>query len=376
MKKRTIKSIVMVVLIAMITTLALIPVINGALEPVKYDLSKDIYDDESAYMTEDQFHLIKAGMSSASSHNMQPWLVKIVDESTFEVYIDQSKLLPVVDPNNYQTLMSIGGFLANIDDEASSRGMMIEISYAENIDFELESPKVATISIIQGTTMNPTDIRSGSTYQNDGDSLNQQTSFNPQQEMDRFFEQGYTIDLIKDEQLETFKAFLLEGTTIESTDQAAMDELLSIFRFSRHSKNVFRYGLSLNTISRPMQFYIESLVGMTSNWESFGKSSITTFEKRLASEFSYFVISKEQPSQLDYLHVGYLSQWLSLELSYVNLRPAVQLIEPLHGMNQVLTDAKEQLNITNEVMLIIGVKWSEPSKAYESIRHQVMDIIL
>lgn len=375
MKKRTIKNIVMVVLIAMVTLLVLIPVINGALEPVKYNLSIDSYDNEAAYMTEDQFHLVKAGMSSASSHNMQPWLVKIVDDNTFEVLVNQQKLLPIVDPNNYQTLMSIGGFIANIDYEATSRGMIIEISYESDIDFELENPKVATISIVQGSSTTPTDILSGSTYQNN-DNLNQQATFAPEEEMDRFSVQGYTIDLIKDEGLETFKAFLLEATTIESTNQAAMDELLSIFRFSRHSKNEFRYGLSLNTIPRPMQFYIESLVGMTSNWKSFGNSSITTFEKRLASEFSYFVISMEQPSKLDYLRVGYLSQWLSLELSDVDLRPAVQLIQPLDGMDQVLEDVKEQYHVSNEIMMIIGVKWSEPSKAYESIRHQVMDIIV
>jgi hypothetical protein len=61
---------------------------DGAFMSTQYDIGKDIYDDEKELMSETEYKLIRGGIQSASSHNMQPWKVKIHDQMTFSLYAD------------------------------------------------------------------------------------------------------------------------------------------------------------------------------------------------------------------------------------------------------------------------------------------------
>ncbi len=50
-------------------------------------------------------------------------------------------------------------------------------------------------------------------------------------------------------------------------------------------------------------------------------------------------------------------------------------MEPLEGMNEVYSEMKETFGIQGEVMLILG--FTERGTGYhDSVRHQVMDIII
>jgi hypothetical protein len=61
---------------------------------------------------------------SMSAHNMQPWeVVPDPDDAlAFRVHVAGARLLPQADPPARQTLMSIGGFLAVVEDAAAAAG--------------------------------------------------------------------------------------------------------------------------------------------------------------------------------------------------------------------------------------------------------------
>ncbi|WP_330696173.1 hypothetical protein, partial [Anaerotignum sp.] len=84
---------------------------DGAFMKTKYNIAEDRYDIEKNIMSEGEFQLIRGGIASSSSHNMQPWKIKILDENTFLLYGDMDKTLPVIDPDNKQLLMSLGTFI-------------------------------------------------------------------------------------------------------------------------------------------------------------------------------------------------------------------------------------------------------------------------
>jgi hypothetical protein len=61
---------------------------------------------------------------SMSAHNMQPWEVVLDpdDALAFRVHVAGARLIPQADPPARQTLMSIGGFLAVVEDAAAAAG--------------------------------------------------------------------------------------------------------------------------------------------------------------------------------------------------------------------------------------------------------------
>jgi hypothetical protein len=352
-------------------------------------------------MTLTQFKLIKAGLSAGSSHNMQPWLVDIEDEVTFSLYIDANKVLNVVDKNFKQLLMSQGTFVGKVILEAKNADIDIQIIY-EDID-EIVSElnkitkdssklKVATFKLISDPLLDP-DVVSSGTYQ---DSEVQVANIEEiiEEVMRDTFEvsgvdgnniivQGFSNEYIHNDNsvdlVAQFQAFLREATAIEAGNEAALEEMIHVFRFSRWDKNKYRYGLSLNTMSPYLQIFVEPIMDLTSNsktfYKTFGDSSISAFEDRLSDEESYILIKKENPSPMDYIITGELMSELSDELDGYTIRPAVQLLEEIDGMERISHSFQSEYGHGDEVLLILGVtKRSESS--YESIRHKVQDIIM
>jgi hypothetical protein len=57
-----------------------------------------------------------------SGHNAQPWYVKVVNEKTCIIGLDPLRRLPAVDPNNRESLLSIGAFAESLSLAAGAKG--------------------------------------------------------------------------------------------------------------------------------------------------------------------------------------------------------------------------------------------------------------
>ena len=104
-------------------------------------------------------------------------------------------------------------------------------------------------------------------------------------------EQKLSIDLISGGDVEAFKELLLEGTEIESRNKGAMEELLSVFRFTQWDKNKYAYGLTLTDIPSLLSPFIQPIVKYTSRWDTFGEQSIKSFTSRLEKETVTLIIT-------------------------------------------------------------------------------------
>ena len=147
---------------------------DGAYTGTKYNIQKDVYDEEQKIMSEEEFELIRGGIASSSSHNMQPWKIKIVDQKTFSLYADLEKTLPVIDPENIQLLMSEGTFIGSVKEVAKNMGMVLDVQYAP-IDLDKSQNLIATFHIL-GEAENEVDAVSSATQgiEVDTDVLNQE----------------------------------------------------------------------------------------------------------------------------------------------------------------------------------------------------------
>lgn len=72
--------------------------------------------------------LIQYGALASSSHNAQMWKVKVVTDRELVVLMDQSHLLPQVDPNNREALISLGTFVENVVAAAPARHLRANVA--------------------------------------------------------------------------------------------------------------------------------------------------------------------------------------------------------------------------------------------------------
>ena len=343
--------------------------VDGTFLPSRYNGEKDIYDAESDEMTELQFSLIKAGMGAGSSHNMQPWKIQVKSEESFALYADMEKNLDVVDASHNQLLMSQGTYIEKVKQAAKDAGIALKVNY-EPIDFGQDLPLVATFSIA-GENQSIDSISSTTYHETEGVAVDIEAILDQ-----TFGKSKLSYAYQTGRELPKMQRYLREGTQIESENQDAMEELLRIFRFTKWEKNQYRFGLSLNTVPRVVQVFLQPIMKLTANWESFGQSGMTQFESRLSKETGYVLIIKENPTAEDYLLAGELMSKLSHDMDGYTIRPAVQLLEDIEGMEQIGESFQAEYGGAGEVLLILGVKPKVAPGAYESVRHQVEDLVI
>lgn len=342
---------------------------NGTFLPSKYNLAKDTYDPAIHPMTEAQFQLIHAGLTAASSHNMQPWKISIEDQQSFTLHADLTKDLPVIDGNKRQMLISQGTFIERVKQASEAAGFDLTITYS-NINWKRPYPEIARFDVKSSNAVTTDDV-SGASYQKQSSATSDIEAILQTEFASSRFDYVY----LAEEDLTLIQSMLREGTRIESENQEAMEELLSIFRFSKWEKNTYRYGLSLNTLSPLMQTLINPILKYTTSWSSFGESSIPAFEKRLENEVGYLLLLKDNPTDQDMIAAGETLERLSSEIDGYTLRPAVQVLEHIEGMETVSKDFQDTYGKKAEVLCIIG--FTPQSDGYhESVRHQVNDLVL
>ena len=346
--------------------------INGTFLKTEYDIEKDYYDDERYDMTEIQFELIKAGIQAGSSHNMQPWKVKISDLDKISLYADTSKDLSIVDSERKQMLISQGTFIFALRNKAKAMGVDLYTEYAD-LDISSDMPLVANFKIANLREKLVDGVSSGTAVIK---------SDNPKIDMakiNKMFYDSYPefkFKFVEGKELGNFKEHLKKGTIIESSSQLAMEELLNIFRFSKWERNRYRYGLSLNTVDPTVRFFADPILKMTAKGDSFGNSSIKAFEKRLIEEEGYLVIFIERtPLYKDYIKVGELMGDITSKSNGYLIKPAVQVLENIQGMEGINNQIFSELKIDGHILLILGFT-KDKGDYHESMRHKVMDIVM
>lgn len=70
----------------------------------------------------DMAEILYLASLAPSGHNMQPWFVQRINPYEYVVGIDKARLLPAVDPENRESILSIGAFVENLCSAASSYG--------------------------------------------------------------------------------------------------------------------------------------------------------------------------------------------------------------------------------------------------------------
>jgi len=367
------KGIMMIIGGVLLAVVLVFTVIDGSWLPKRYASVWSV--DYLQSLPSDQQRLIAYGLRAASSHNSQPWLVKAINEDTLELYADLSKALPVVDGDYKQLLMSQGAFIESLKRGAQALGYSVEIEY-HDLDLEVEQPKIATIRTKKLEGVQPADLTTGSTYDAEADADNADLKLTVKSTLQAF--PTFTYELVEQvAEVEALEALLLEGTTIESYDEAATKELLNVFRFTEWEKNQYRYGLSLNSVPALMKPFIQPIVKLSAgDMKGFGDSSITQFKDRLASQSKYLIIKTSDAKLSAYIQSGIIYQQLVNQIKGYSLRPAMQVLENFPAMQKLNHQFQNQYGKDQTVVWVIGLQERTSNGGNSNPRHLVEDIII
>lgn len=364
---KKIKLILIVTTLSLAILITLFVLMNGTYMVSTYDPLNDKFDDEMAYMTETQFELIRSGLMAASSHNMQPWKVKILDNKSFMLYADLSKKLAVVDPSNWQLMVGQGTFIGSMKAFADQNNIKLEIEYLdlpENGNLKpigrftilergsIKADVISSSSIASGESKDPLIVHLESIFK------------------DSQF--GYSI--VSESDKLKLQTYLREATIIESRNQAAVEELIQDFRFTKRAQNNARFGLMMQTMPNWLETFVGPIMASTVAWEGFGEQSIKMFDDRLRVEDAYLLIHREAMTAMDYIKLGELIDRISRVSSEYQIRPAVQLLQDIEGMH----DTAQAFQIRfgqNNVVMILGIQPMQDND-YEVMRHRVMDVLI
>ncbi len=90
--------------------------------------ARDQKQRQIAGLTGEEMDILYLASLAPSSHNTQPWTVRIVEPQHWIVGSARERWLPAVDPQNREVLLSIGAFLENLVIAAEVHGYAVDLS--------------------------------------------------------------------------------------------------------------------------------------------------------------------------------------------------------------------------------------------------------
>ncbi|HBE78947.1 MAG TPA: hypothetical protein DDW65_14390 [Firmicutes bacterium] len=234
--------------------------------------------------------IIHYGSLAPSSHNAQMWQVKIITENKIKILVDRKHILPQVDPENRETLISLGAFIENMVLAAPCFGLQPEVSIITKNPADTE---IAELTFCPKRDHSSTDILR--------DIKNRHTIRIP-----------YMCQALSAQDAQWFKTFgadlryfalstqegkYIQQAIIQATKQQVADdnkqkELAGLFRFSKKEAEKERDGLTPDGIglSGITKWFVSTFFTHDSVMsKSFRNQSVTT-TKRQAENCSGFVV--------------------------------------------------------------------------------------
>lgn len=292
-----------------------------------------------ALLTADEHQILTLASFAPSGHNTQPWFVKRLEPFHWIVGNDKTKWLPAVDPNQRETILSLGAFLQNLEYAAGSLGyicewkLLADTNQAEQVMEVRLSPKGLKTSFDTAKIKDRRTVRSGFL----GDALKKEDVdqlVDPERELIQYLPTGGKECQYLNEQT-------IEANRIQTYRDPAQAELAEWIRFSSKDAEQHRDGLTTAGME------IEGLAGW---WvrNSYGKKDVMKagfreqgldrVREQVSSSAGWILITSRGASVSDLLETGRRMQRLLLQVRERNIA--------IHPMTQILEEpsTRETLN--------------------------------
>ena len=305
--------------------------------------------------------LISYAMLGPNSHNIQPWLVKITGDSSFELFVDQTRLLPYTDPPARQIHISQGTFLETLKIAASAFGYRVQIDYfpqGEYANDTIEKKPVAAIQLISDLGVKTDPLFQWLTVRQS----------NKRSYEDLEVPESALASIRRELQLPGTKTLtgaspalrtrlapiLGKGMAIETTDRARNKETADLFRFSETEAVKYRDGFTVanNGTTGFMRIIAENFFLGTRKEayavdSAFAKEGIKLTYKQAETATAFGWIVSESNSRLDQVKAGHIYARINLLTSELGIAQ--------HPMSQVLQEYADMQVLQREFLQLLKV---------------------
>ncbi len=313
-------------------------------------------------LEKDEMEILYLASLAPSSHNTQPWTVKIVEPRHWTIGSDKKRWLPAVDPDHRELFLSMGAFIENLVIAAGAHGYKAEIKIIAKDkadteiaevrlkkdnpqDFPLEKiKKRRTVrSNYLDQEIKPDDIRFITKH--DSPSCLIPTVFPHSFYFSNSSPQG---------------KYLQEGTIEANRNQAlrdaAQEELANWIRWSNKEGKAYRNGLTPESmeIKGIAGFFVRSFYNHQSVLKkSFRDQTVDLVSKQVKTSGGWLVVTSQDSNISTLIEYGKVWENMLLRIRerMIGIHPMSQMLEEEPWKNQVAKD----LGLTGEVQWILRI---------------------
>ncbi|GAB3642653.1 Acg family FMN-binding oxidoreductase [Spirosoma arcticum] len=324
----------------------------------------------SVTLTADERQILLLASLAPSGHNTQPWFVKHLEPYHWIVGNDKTRWLPGVDPNQRETILSIGAFLQNIEYAASNLGYTCQFDTMamSNQDEDIVTVKLRRSSKVPSyDTQKITRRRTvRSNYLDDALKKEDLTYLiNGESEFIQFIPNtGKECRLLNEQ--------TIEANRIQSYRDVAQQELADWIRFSSKDAAAYRDGLTTASMEIDgilgwllRNFYGESAVMKP----GFRNQAIDKVKQQVAQSAGWLLITSKDNAVTTLLETGKRMQRLFLIVRDrgVALHPMTQILEE-SPTNQTIN---QSIGISGPVQFILRTGYLKTYPEPVSLRRSV-----
>ncbi|WP_342481118.1 hypothetical protein NST07_04170 [Paenibacillus sp. FSL L8-0340] len=379
--------------VLLVITFASLMFISGVFREQKYlQPWKPSY---SAAITDPRVQLAAHGLLAASSHNMQPWKIKLDSSNPlkFALYADSERLSPAVDPYARQFMVSQGTFLEYVRVAGKELGYETAIELFPEGDYDekrlVQSMRTKPVAVITLTRMNSvshplykylflSDTNRGA-YRSDALRAEQVDELQGLQE-----NKDISLKIVQDpDNKKRLATYITEASIVEAGVDTVMEESARIFRSNEKEKNKYRYGFSVegqgtDGLMRHMLQGLVTLFPSLNKGEAASKQFITSTETSVNNTPAFAMIRSADNSRLSQVRSGMLYSRLVLSAHRLGLaiQPLSQVLEEYPEMSRLYSGIHRSYAADGEtiqMLMRIGI----PVKiAPLSLRRDVHELLI
>ncbi len=118
-------------------------------EPMRQKCMKSTDNNQSTLpISKKEREILTLASLASSGHNTQPWTVTVEKPGSWIIGTDKNRWLPMVDPENRETMLSLGAFIRTLTLAAGIHGYRTVVTPLTNNRF---SPSIARVRLIKST---------------------------------------------------------------------------------------------------------------------------------------------------------------------------------------------------------------------------------
>jgi len=258
--------------------------------------------------------LVRYATLAANGHNTQPWRFAI-KEQAIEIHPDDTRRLPIVDPNDRELWISLGCALENLLLAARATGYAPEVSYPDAADFihirltadtPQASPLFDAIPLRQNTR---------SEYDRrpiQSDELDQMQAV--------LLEPGVVLRCVTNPaDVATVLEYVNQGNLSQYADKAFLDELIHWLRFTKKEALTSLDGLYARCSGNPE---VPRWLGQLVVAGTKPPQQADVDARKLRSSSGAVVVASEEDTKAAWVRTGQVYERMALTMTSLNIKSA------------------------------------------------------